>query len=294
MLSRYRQHRAYLPGAPTPAMFEAYRSIGKVGRPSVKPISPRWPPLPEDVRDLIVAMARANPGRGHRRIQGELPRLGHRIGEGTIRRVLKQRRVPPAPRRAETARRTFLAAQAHGILATDSFHVDTVTLKRLYVLFVMEAKTRHVHILGITAHPPGEWVTQQAGAHGHAGRPHERVPLPDPRPRRRLHESFDAVFASEDVEVVKTPPRQPRSNCWAERWIRSARTECTDNVVLISEAHARKVLAAYEDHFNTHGPHQSRDHTPPDADPADIIPIGRRIRRRQVLGTTVHEYHRAA
>ena len=100
-------------------------------------------------------------------------------------------------------------------MATDLFHVDTVTLKRLYVLFVMEVKTCHVHILGLTAHPTGQWVTQ----------------------------------------VMKTPPRQPRSNCFAERWIRGARYDCIDNVLLFSQAHARKVLAAYENHFNRHRPH---------------------------------------
>jgi len=107
-------------------------------------------------------------------------------------------------------------------------------------------------------------------------------------------DQFDAVFASEGIEVMKTPPRQPRSNCFAERWIRSARYDCTDNVLLFSQAHARKVLAAYEDHFNEHRPYQARDQTPPDADIAEVIPVEGQIHRRQVPATTIYEYHRAA
>jgi len=184
----------------------------------------------------------------------------------------------------------ILNAPAHGISATDLFHVDTVTLKRLYVLFVMEVKTRHVHVLGVTAHPTGEWVTQQARQLMATLEGRTNVFRFLIRERGvNCVDRFDVVFASEGIEVVRTPPRQPRSNCWAERWIRGARYDCTDNALLLGEAHTRNVLAAYEADFNEHRPHQARDQTPPDADIAEVIPIEGRIYRRQVPAPTVHE-----
>src|SRR3954451_853475 len=209
------------------------------------------PPLDPAIVTLIERMARENENWGYQRIQGELLKLGHRVGASTIRRILKRRRIPPAPLRAtDTFLATVLCAQASTLLAVDFFHVDcAITLKRIYVFFALEVRNRYVHILGTTSHPTGTWTTQQA-----------RNLLMDIDDRAATFQflvrdragqfttAFDAVMSGAGIDTVKIPPRCPRANCFAERFVLTARTELTDRILIFGERHLRTVLAQYSTH----------------------------------------------
>jgi transposase InsO family protein len=210
--------------------------------------------------------------------------------------MLKRAGVDPAPRRADLTWRRFLSAQAEGILACDFFHVDTVLLRRLYVLFVMEVARRRVHILGVTANPTGAWVTQQArnllmDLGEHIGKFRFLIRDRD----AKFTDSFDAVFGSEGIRILRTPVLATRANAFAERWVGTVRRELLDRMLMLGRRQLETVLAGYVAHYNEHRPHRALGQAaplgavPPTAPTADM-----RVVRVDRLGGLIHEYAQAA
>ena len=288
---RLRAHRLVTPGT----VLRWHRRL--VRKKWTYPNRTGRPPVSTEIATLIERLATENASWGYQRIQGELLKLGHRVSASTIRRVLKALKIPPAPKRqTDTNWRQFLRTQASAMLATDFFHVNcAVTLQRLYCLFVMEVGTRYVHILGITASPDGLWTVQQI-----------RNLLMDLGDRAadfrflvrdragQFTASFDAVLADAGIQAVKIPPRSPRANAYAERFVLTARTEVTDQMLIFGPRHLRTILAEYEAHYNGRRPHRSRQLQPPRPDHPVADLSQERIKRRPVLGGLVNEYERTA
>ncbi len=289
--ARLRRHRLVTPGT----VLRWHRRL--VTRKWTYPHRMGRPPVSAEIAALIERLATENRGWGYKRIQGELLKLGHPVGASTIRRVLRALKIPPVPeRRTDTTWRQFLHMQASTMLAADFFHVDcAMTLRRLYCLFVMEIGSRCVHILGVTANPDGPWTVQQI-----------RNLLMDLGDRAadfrflvrdragQFTISFDAVLADAGIEAVKIPPRSPRANAYAERFVLTARTEVTDRMLIFGRRHLDLVLAEYEAHYNGRRPHRSRQLQPPRPDHPVADLSRKRIQRRPVLSGLINEYERAA
>jgi putative transposase len=289
--ARLRMHRLVTPGT----VLRWHRRL--VTRKWTYPHRTGRPRVSAEIAALIERLATENNGWGYKRIQGELLKLGYRVGASTIRRVLKALKIPPAAQRhTDTAWRKFLQAQASTMLATDFFHVDcAATLQRLYCLFVMEVGSRYVHVLGVTANPDGPWTVQQIRnllmdlgdrAAGFRFLVRDRA--------GQFTASFDAVLAAAGIEAAKIPPRSPRANAYAERFVLTARTEVTDQMLIFGHRHLQAILAQYEAHYNGRRPHRSCQLRPPRPDHPVADVATERIKRRPVLGGLINEYERAA
>jgi transposase InsO family protein len=226
---------------------------------------PGQPSTGISVKTLIVRTARENPAWGHRRIQGELARLGYAIAASTVCEILHAAGIDPAPLRGGPTWREFLAAQAHAIIACDFLVVETVLLKRLSVLVFIEHGIRRLHLAGVTAHPTGAWEVQRdrnlamdLGDRLGALRflIHDRDSL--------ITTAFGEVFKAEGLRIITTLPRTPRMNAICERLVGTLRREFLDRLLILGERHRRVVLIEYQAHYNMARPHQGIGQSEPD------------------------------
>ena len=256
---------------------------------------PGRPSLDPEIRRLILRLAKENPRWGYMRIKGELQGLGIRVSATAIAMLLRAHGIGPAPRRGPTWRQ-FLKAQASGIIACDFFTVETAFLKTLYVLFFIEVGSRRVRVSVSTSSPNSVFVTQQAR--------NLAISLSDEGASIKLlirdrdakfSRSFDDVFASEGVRVIRTPIRAPNANAFAERWVETVRTDCLDWLLVLGPRHLDRALRSYVEHYNQKRPHRGLQLLAPEgAAPVARVERPPCVRRRDLLGGLIHEYERAA
>jgi putative transposase len=254
------------------------------------------PPIEPEVRRLIIRLAGENPNWGYRRIHGELTRLGHRVAASTVWKVLRAAGIDPARDRTGPTWIEFIRSQAAAIIATDFACVDTATLRRFHVLFVIEVGSRRVHLVGITTNPTGPWTTQAArnflmairDAHGF------RFLIRDGA--GQFTRSFDEALAGSGINAIRTPPRAPQANAYAERWVRTLRHELLDRTIIWNEAQLRRLVVEYIDHYNSHRPHREINQRAPNdtTDVVGAIGSGHPIERRTMCGGLINEYRTAA
>ena len=260
---------------------------------------PGRPPTAAAIKSMVIRMAADNPTWGHRRVQGELVRLGHRIAASTVWQILHDAGIGPAPRRSGPSWRQFLTAQAKAVMAVDFLHVDTLFLTRIYALIAVEHGSRRTHLIGLSTHPTGAWTTQAAR--------NLMIDLGDRvttvkfllRDRdSRFTGAFDAVFAAEGIRILISPPRAPRANVICERMIGTLRRELLDRILIVNERHLRRILTDYLHHFNAARPHRALAQLAPaqaETQPPHRINLAdHQIHRRPILDGLTSEYHIAA
>jgi transposase len=261
----------------------AARSMrGKTGRPATR----------QNIKALVLRLARENPEWGYRRIHGELAGLAVRVSASTVWEILKTNGIDPAPRRTGPAWSQFLRSQAEAILACDFFTVDLLDGTQAYVLAVIEHATRRIRILGVTLHPTGAWTAQQArnllmdlGGQAH------RVKFMIRDRGSNFTAAFDAILADAEIRTVLCNVRTPRMNAIAERWIGGCRRELLDRTLVWNQNHLRRILRQYETHHNQHRPHRSLHGAAPLKPLPEPVDLEQhRVRRNTRVGGQINEY----
>jgi transposase InsO family protein len=256
------------------------------------------PSIPAGTVAMILRLARENPTWGYRRIQGELATMGVVLAPSSIWTILRRNAFDPSPMRSGPTWAEFLHSQASSMLACDFFSVDTVLLKRFYVLFFIELDTRRVHVTGVTAHPTGSWVVQQA--RNLAMVLEDRITPVKFLIRDRdtkFTSSFDEVFRADGIRIIRTPIRAPRANAFAERFVGTVRRECLDRMLILGRRHLERVLDEYVAHYNGHRPHRALGQLAPltmDSPTPIDDPQPAELRRRDAAFGLIHEYQLAA
>jgi putative transposase len=251
------------------------------------------PPLERSLRELILRLADENPHWGYKRIVGELKGLGVAVSATSVRKVLIEAGLPPAPQRTHSSWRAFLRAQASSMLACDFLTVETAFPQRIYVLFFISLATRRVEYVACTSNPDGGWVTQQAR--------NLIMRLGDEQPFRFLvHDrvtkfchAFDEVFGTEGIRVIRTPVQAPNANAHAERWVRTLRADCLDRILILGRRHLQYVLDVYRCHYNEHRPHRALHLLPPSGRDPTPLNATAQLHRRDLLSGLIHEYEAA-
>ena len=256
------------------------------------PHRPGRPSTATESREIIIRLAHENPTWGYRRIHGELARLGITIAASTVWAMLKQAGIDPAPGRNSESWTTFLRAQAAGIVACDFFTVDTVLLRRYYVLFFIELHTRRVHLAGITKNPTGAWTTQ--AARNLMMRPHPKIRFLIRDGAGQFVAGFDEVFRSDGATIIRTPARAPVANAYAERWVGTVRRELLDRALVWNRPQLEQLMREYVEHYNTHRPHRSLGQRAPGDRGVVAYRPGQPLRRHPTCRGLINEYRQAA
>jgi putative transposase len=255
--------------------------------------TPGRPPLERSLRELMLRLADENPQWGYKRIVGELKGLGIPVSATSVRKVLLEAGLQPAPQRTNSSWRAFLRTQASSVLACDFLTVETIFLQRIYVLFFISLATRRIEYVACTSTPDGGWVTQQArNLIMRLGNEQPFRFLVHDRDTKFSH-AFDEVFRTEGIKVIRTPVQTPNANAYAERWVRTLRADCLDRILILGRRQLEHVLRVYRCHYNDHRPHRALQLLPPNGrDPTPLNETAH-LRRRDLLGGHIHEYDAA-